>query len=166
MKKPRNSFPSFMVISLLSILFLSLTVVDVSAQSRGRNRYRSRTTQNRAQNHNRSSSAIGSVKTTAPAWMRGVWYIPSQYKNGLRLPESAVGIVENRMKWIANTGYSDEVYYDGPFTIEGDKLIFNRQYGESYSYFLIDWNRQQLKIDEYTYITKKLTEEQLRNATR
>jgi formylglycine-generating enzyme required for sulfatase activity len=44
MKKSRNSFPSFMVINLLSVCFFLLASTEANAQSRERSHYRVRTT--------------------------------------------------------------------------------------------------------------------------
>lgn len=102
MEKSRNSFSSFLLVSLLSVVLFSMASTDANAQSRGRSRYRTRTTKT-TQNRN----AVRKSETSSKDWIYGRWV---GYYKGCKVE---LIFTENTMteKYDGQTAYSGSYVY-------------------------------------------------------
>ena len=83
------------------------------------------------------------ANSVVPAWLEGNWKYTTSMMG--RRMECRVGINGN----IIVVMYNGEMQYTGPFTIEGNQLIYNRKNGTC-DYMLIDRANQRIMADETT----------------
>lgn len=126
-------------IALFLALVVSVTGMSFAAdtqQSRGK---RKKATTTRVEKRTLSTK----VNSVVPAWLEGNWKYTTSMMG--RRMECRVGINGN----IIVVMYNGEMQYTGPFTIEGNQLIYNRKNGTC-DYMLIDRANQRIMADETT----------------
>ena len=126
-------------IALFLALVVSVTGMSFAAdtqQSRGK---RKKATTTRVEKKPQSAKS----NSVTLAWLEGNWKYTTSMMG--RRMECRVGINGN----IIVVMYNGEMQYTGPFTIEGNQLIYNRKNG-TYDYMLIDRANQRIMADETT----------------
>lgn len=81
------------------------------------------------------------------SWMQGNWRY--RMSSPLGTLETRIGITENKILVMMN----GQRYYYGPYSIDGNKLYYNRSNGCS-DYILIDWTNRRLMADESHAMTR------------
>ena len=127
----------------LALLLLGSSSVMATDTQQSR-KQKTRTTNRASSSSSRSSSSNKTKSSEVPSWIYGNWHYTT-YIMGQRF-ECRVGITEDKILVMSN---GERLYY-GSFTIEGDKLIYDRHPGEYYSYILLDRANKRLKADSST----------------
>ncbi len=82
------------------------------------------------------------------SWLQGTWSGYAKYSKA---------VVNINGDYIRVT-FGSSTTYDGLYTIENDKIIYDRESG-GYSYFLLDRNSQRVMLDENTPMSKSSSSE-------